>query len=122
MGVTNRRQLARERRQARVRKKVVGTPLRPRLCVYKSNKHVYAQVIDDDQGNTLADASTLSMEIREAVATVNKTDAAKRVGKLVAERCLARDIKQVVFDRNGFVYKGRISAVADAAREGGLEF
>ena len=122
MAVKNRRELARKRRRMRIRKKVIGTPERPRLCVFKSNKHMYAQVVDDDAGSTLAAASTMSPELREEVGPLNKTEAAKRVGKLVAQRCLDRDIKKVVFDRNGFVYKGRICAIADAAREGGLEF
>ena len=122
MAVKNRREFARQRRRMRVRKKVVGTSERPRLCVYKSNKHMYAQVIDDDLGRTLADASTLSPEVREELAALDKSGAAKRVGKLIAERCLAKEIKQVVFDRNGFLYKGRVCAVADGARECGLEF
>lgn len=122
MGVTNLRDESRQRRKMRVRKKVVGTAERPRLCVFKSNKHMYAQVIDDDLGTTLAAASTLSPEIREAVAELNKTDAAKKVGQLLAQRALAHDVKRVVFDRNGFIYKGRICAIADAAREAGLEF
>lgn len=122
MAVTNRRETSRARRKMRVRKKVVGTAERPRLCVFKSNKHMYAQVIDDDLGTTLAAASTLSPELRNDLASLDKTDAAKRVGKLLAERALARDVKRVVFDRNGFIYKGRICAIADAARESGLEF
>lgn len=122
MAVKNRSEFSRQRRKMRVRKKVVGTPERPRLCVFKSNKHMYVQVIDDEGGCTLAAASTMSPELRDEAGNLNKTDAAKKVGKLLAERCLARDIKKVVFDRNGFIYRGRISAVADAAREGGLEF
>lgn len=122
MGVVNARHLARERRKVRVRKKVVGSTGRPRLCVYKSNKHMYAQVIDDGAGATVAAASTLSAEIREETSSLNKTDAAKKVGELVAKRCLDKDIKQVVFDRNGFLYKGRVSAVAEGARKSGLVF
>lgn len=122
MAVKNRKQFARERRKMRVRKKVSGTAAQPRLCVYKSNKHMYAQVINDELGVTLAAASTLSAEVRDKVDEAKKVDAAKLVGKLIAERCLAKNVKRVVFDRNGFIYKGRICAVADAAREGGLEF
>ena len=122
MGVVNPRHLARERRKLRVRKKVAGSQVRPRLCVFKSNKHMYAQVIDDGVGATLAAASTLSPEIKAEAGELNKTDAARRVGKLLAQRCLDKDIKHVVFDRNGFLYKGRVSAVADGARETGLVF
>ncbi len=122
MAVKNRKEFARQRRRMRVRKKVVGNGERPRLCVFKSNKHMYAQVIDDDMGTTLAAASTLSPELRDGLAEDDKSNAAKKVGKLIAERCLAKEIKQVVFDRNGFLYRGRISAVADGARENGLEF
>jgi len=105
-----------------IRKNVCGTAERPRLCIFKSNKHMYAQVIDDELGTTLVAASTLSAAVRDELGELSKTDAAKRVGKLVAELCLAKNVKRVVFDRNGFIYKGRLVAVADAAREGGLEF
>ncbi len=122
MAVKNQKASARERRKIRIRKKVVGTPDRPRLCVFKSNKHMYVQVIDDEQGRTLAAASTVSPELRDRVAKSTKTEAARLVGQLAAQRCLASNIREVVFDRNGFLYKGRVSAVADAAREGGLKF
>jgi large subunit ribosomal protein L18 len=107
------------RRHARVRKTVRGTPERPRLAVFRSNKHTSAQVIDDRAGRTLAAASTL--EIRGGGSTSNK-DAAAEVGRLVAERAKAAGVDKVVFDRGGFLYHGRVAAVADAARSAGLEF
>lgn len=109
-------------RHARVRKKISGTSDRPRLDVYRSNSHIYAQVIDDTKGVTLASASTLESEVAKTVADMTKTEAAKTVGKLVAERALAADIKTVVFDRGGYLYTGRVQALAEAAREAGLEF
>lgn len=112
----------RQRRAARIRKKISGTAERPRLTVYKSNKHIYAQVVDDTKGNTLAFASTLSKEIRDQLAELDKTGAARLVGKLVAEKAKAANVNKVVFDRNGFPYHGRVAAVAEAAREAGLEF
>ena len=112
---------ARARRHTRVRKKIEGTPQRPRLTVFRSNKHITAQVIDDLAGRTLAAASSHESEIRSAGYTGNK-DAAARVGKLIAERASAVGVSRVVFDRGGNKYHGRVAAVADAAREGGLEF
>ncbi len=112
----------REQRAARIRKKIAGTEERPRLTVFKSNKHIYAQVIDDTRGVTLAFASTLSKEIKDEVNEADKSGAARLVGRLVAEKAKAANVNQVVFDRNGFPYHGRIAAVADAAREAGLEF
>ncbi len=109
-------------RHARVRKKISGTTERPRLDVYRSNSHIYAQVIDDTTGNTLAAASTLEADVAKLVADMTKTDAAKTVGKLVAERAAAKGIKTVVFDRGGYLYTGRVLALAEAAREAGLEF
>ena len=109
-------------RHARVRKKISGTTERPRLDVYRSNSHIYAQVIDDTTGNTLAAASTLEAEVAKAVEEMTKTDAAKTVGKLIAERAQAKGIKTVVFDRGGYLYTGRVQALAEAAREAGLEF
>ncbi|MER3452297.1 MAG: 50S ribosomal protein L18 [Acidimicrobiia bacterium] len=114
------KRLARIHRHNRVRKKVVGTPERPRLAVFRSNKHISAQVIDDTTGRTLAAASTVERELRTGP-TGNK-DAAARVGRLVAERAKAKGITRVVFDRGGFLYHGRVAALADAAREAGLEF
>ena len=115
------KQAARARRHHRVRKKVTGTAARPRLAVFRSNKHITAQVIDDRAGRTLASASTVERDVREAGATGNRT-AATTVGRLVAERANAAGVSQVVFDRGGFLYPGRVAAVADAAREAGLEF
>ncbi len=113
-------QAARQRRHLRLRKKVLGTAERPRLAVYRSLSHIYAQVIDDAAGKTLAAASDLEADLKSAEG--KKSDAAKRVGALVAERAKNAGIKQVVFDRGGFQYHGRVKALADAAREGGLEF
>jgi large subunit ribosomal protein L18 len=112
------RQVARERRHRRVRKKVRGTPERPRLAVFRSNKHVYAQVIDDVHGRTLAAASTKEKGFTGATATV---EAAKQIGKIVGERAKAAGIQTVVLDRGGFKYHGRGAGVADAAREAGLK-
>lgn len=109
-------------RHARVRKKVSGTASRPRLCVYRSTNHIYAQVIDDVKGNTLCAASTLEKDIAAAVANLSKSDAAKVVGKAVAEKAQTIGIKEVVFDRGGYLYTGRVQALADGAREAGLEF
>ncbi|MEW5724077.1 MAG: 50S ribosomal protein L18 [Thermodesulfobacteriota bacterium] len=122
MGKTNPRTVARGRRQARVRKKVLGTAERPRLCVFRSAKHMYAQVIDDSAGHTLATASTLSPSIRDQIKGLKKTEAAKLVGRLVAQEAKAKGVSRVVFDRNGFLYHGRVAALSEAAREAGLEF
>ena len=110
----------RERRKARIRFKVSGSSERPRLSVYRSLNHIYAQVIDDASGKTLAAASTLSPELKDAKG--KKLEQAKQVGKLVAKKCQDAKIAAVVFDRNGFNYHGRIAAVAAGAREGGLKF
>jgi large subunit ribosomal protein L18 len=112
----------RSRRKQRVRKKVHGTAERPRLTVYRSLRHIYAQVINDHTGQTLAAASTLSKELRGKVKTTGNTEAAKAVGELLAQTALDRGIKKVVFDRNGFLYHGRIKTLAEAARQKGLEF
>jgi large subunit ribosomal protein L18 len=112
----------REKRRARIRRKVSGTAARPRLTVYKSLNHVYAQVVDDTTGRTLASASTVAKGIRDEVKEDAKTAAAKKVGAAVARAALAAGISRVVFDRNGFDYHGRVAAVAEAAREAGLEF
>jgi large subunit ribosomal protein L18 len=114
------RSAARLRRQIRVRKKVFGAPERPRLVVTRSARHVYAQVIDDTQGRTLASASTMEATLRAA--TGDKSDKAKQVGSLIAERARAVGVESVVFDRAGYKYHGRIAALADGAREGGLGF
>lgn len=109
-------------RRQRVRRKVRGSSERPRLSVYRSGHHVYAQVIADDQGRTLVSSSTLIGELRPQLKSGCNVTAAKTVGKSVAERCLAQGITQVVFDRNGFLYHGRVKALAEAAREAGLKF
>ncbi len=118
---TKDKQLGRARRHHRLRKKVSGTSARPRLAVFRSTRHMVAQVIDDRAGRTLAAASTHEADLRSAGGTSNK-EAAAVVGRLVAERAKASGITTVVFDRGGFVYHGRIAALADAAREAGLEF
>lgn len=110
----------RQRRHRRVRRRLSGSPERPRLAVFRSNRHITAQVIDDHSGRTLAAASTVEPDLRSG-ATGNQ-EAAAQVGRLVAERARAAGITTVVFDRGGFLYHGRIAAVADAARQGGLEF
>ena len=109
-------------RHERVRKKISGTPTCPRLCVYRSNAHIYAQVIDDVAGNTLAAASTVEKEIASQIAEMDKKGASKLVGKTVAERALAKGVKEVVFDRGGYIYTGRVAQLAEGAREGGLDF
>ncbi len=126
MSVKTRRQL-RERRHLRVRRKVSGTPERPRLCVQRTLSHIYAQLIDDAQGKTLLSASTLSKEIQAAILKNGKGQggnkvAAETVGRTLAEKAVKAGIKQVVFDRGGYRYHGRVLALADAARKGGLSF
>jgi large subunit ribosomal protein L18 len=112
----------RVRRKARVRIRVTGTPERPRLTVFRSNKHIYAQVIDDTQSVSLAAVSTLSKEVKAKLDGQDKTGEAKVIGAAIAEACKGKGITQVVFDRNGYAYHGRVSALAAAAREAGLEF
>jgi large subunit ribosomal protein L18 len=112
----------RERRKLRIRRKIEGTPERPRLSVFRSARHIYAQVVDDAAGKTVAHASTLSQEVRAALGEGKKTDAAKSVGRAIAQVLLSKGIDKVVFDRNGYLYHGRIRALADAAREAGLKF
>ena len=121
-GRVNPRQEARLKRRKRIRKKISGSPERPRLSVFRSSKHIYAQVIDDLNGVTLVTASTLSPEIRQQEKVKGKIEDAKRVGKLIAQMTKAQGITMVVFDRNGFMYHGRVRALAAAAREAGLEF
>lgn len=112
----------RERRKLRIRSKISGSDERPRLSVFRSAKHIYAQVVDDASGKTLAAASTLSRDIKGTLGEDTKTDAANKVGSLLAKMCLEKKIAKVVFDRNGYLYHGRIKALADAAREAGLQF
>jgi large subunit ribosomal protein L18 len=119
---TKDKQQARSRRHHRVRKKVAGTPERPRLAVFRSNKHITAQVIDDLAGRTLAAASTTEKDLREGGSGTSNRDAATTVGRLVAERAKAAGVTRVVFDRGGFLYHGRVAALAAAARDAGLEF
>jgi large subunit ribosomal protein L18 len=118
---TKKKQEARTRRHHRVRKKVRGTTDRPRLAVFRSNKHISAQVIDDLTGRTVASASSIESDLKSAGTTSNKSTATT-VGRLVAERAKVAGVTRVVFDRGGFLYHGRVAAVADAAREAGLEF
>ena len=120
--MSSQRILGRKRRQQRVRKTVKGADARPRVCVFRSKKHIYAQVISDDQGVTLATVSTLSGVLADKVKTAKGVDAAKQVGLALAQVCKEKNISEVVFDRNGFLYHGRVKAVADGAREGGLTF
>ena len=115
-------QAARTRRHLRIRRRLSGTPERPRLAVYRSLTHIYAQVIDDAKGQTLASASSLEKDMRDSLKTGANVEAAKAVGKRLAERASAKGVKQVVFDRGGYLYHGRVKALADAAREGGLDF
>lgn len=111
------------KKKASIRKKVFGTPECPRLTIYRSAKHVYAQIIDDTTGKTLVSASTVSKELREELKGVTSTmEVCKLVGKYAAKQALERKIQQVVYDRNGYLYHGRVKAVADGAREGGLKF
>lgn len=119
----NPRVAARLRRKKRIRKKVFGTALRPRLCVYRSLKHIYAQIIDDERGVTLVAASTLSPELKGQIESISgKVAAAKLVGQLIGKKALEKGINKVVFDRNGYLYHGRVQALADGAREAGLDF
>jgi large subunit ribosomal protein L18 len=116
------RSQARKRRHIRVRRRVHGTAERPRLNVYRSLDHIYAQVIDDVSGTTLAAASTLDKSLRDDLASLSRMDKAKAIGKAVAERARDKGIEQVVFDRGGYPYHGRVKALAEGSREGGLVF
>ncbi|WP_447970553.1 50S ribosomal protein L18 [Nitrospira sp. M1] len=110
------------RRRARVRQRVIGTQVRPRLSVYRSNNHIYAQIIDDETGRTLVSASTCDPGLRKDIQSGGNIEAAKKVGNMLVERAKAIPIQKVVFDRAGRMYHGRVKALADAARSGGLEF
>lgn len=116
------RRLARQRRHARVRKSVSGTPDRPRMCVFRSLKHIHAQVVDDTLGHTLVAASTLDSTVRSQLGGKNKSDQAAVVGDVLAKRALEAGITRVAFDRGGYRYHGRVKSLADAARKAGLEF
>lgn len=123
MARTNPRERGRTLRRERVRKRVRGSNARPRLCIFRSGKHIYAQVISDESGSTLAAVSTLSQRLSEEAKKKSATTvAAKEVGVLVAQECQAHGINEVVFDRNGFLYHGRVRALAEGAREAGLKF
>jgi len=114
--------VGRERRKFRIRRKISGTLERPRLSVFRSAKHIYAQVVDDAAGSTLAHASTLSADVKTAIDEVTKTGAAEKVGEAIARALIAKGIDKVVFDRNGYLYHGRVRALAEAARKAGLKF
>ncbi len=122
MNIAEKRRQSRLKRQTRVRKKVKGTPERPRLSVFRSARHIYVQVIDDVARKTLVSASTVSKDIADGLKSTGNIEAARAVGKAIAEKALAQNINKVVFDRNGFLYHGRVKALADAAREAGLSF
>lgn len=116
------RLVSRHKRKGRIRKRISGTPERPRLSVFRSLNHIYAQVIDDEKGHTLVSASTLDKEFADSGLTKGNKEAAETVGKIIGKRALEKGIKKVVFDRNGFLYHGRVKALSDGAREAGLKF
>ena len=112
----------RVKKHRRLRSRLVGTANKPRLCVFRSNNHMYAQIIDDTVGNTLVAASTLDKEVKAELEKTNDVDAAAKVGAAIAKKALDKGIKTVIFDRGGYIYQGKVKALADAAREAGLEF
>ena len=116
------RQLVRAKKHMKIRNRFSGTAERPRLAVFRSNNHMYAQIMDDTVGNTLVSASTLEKEIKAELEKTNNVDAAAYLGTVIAKRAIEKGIKEVVFDRGGFIYQGKVAALADAAREAGLEF
>lgn len=116
------RSVARTKRHLRIRNKVSGTPTKPRLAVFRSNKHIYAQIIDDTLGNTLVSSSTLEADVKSKVSKTSDVEAAKVVGSVIAKKALAKGINSVVFDRGGYIYQGKVMALAEAAREAGLQF
>ena len=122
MGRKESRAKVRENKHRRLRNRISGTTARPRLAVFRSNNHMYAQIIDDTVGNTIAAASTLDKDIKEAVEKTNNVAAAAQVGTVIAKRALEKGITTVVFDRGGYIYQGKVQALADAAREAGLTF
>ena len=122
MGKLDLKKKARLKRKKRIRKHLVGTQQRPRLNVFRSSKHIYAQVIDDEQGHTLVAASSLEKTVKEQPKFENKIAAADFVGKLIGERAIKKGLKKVVFDRGGFLFHGRVKAVSNGAREAGLDF
>ncbi|MCG8639734.1 MAG: 50S ribosomal protein L18 [Desulfobacterales bacterium] len=122
MGHTSQRLVSRLKRKKRIRKNIFGNQDRPRMSVFRSTKHIYAQIIDDTNGTTLASASTLDKEFKERKAEGKKVDIAKAVGNLIGKRALDKGITKVVLDRNGFLYHGRVKSLSDGAREAGLNF
>ncbi|HLN92073.1 MAG TPA: 50S ribosomal protein L18 [Patescibacteria group bacterium] len=122
MSQKSQRETARQNRKGRIRKRIFGTEQRPRLSVFRSAKHIYAQLVIDSTGSTILAASTLSPDLRAEIGDLDKSDAAKKVGQWIGKKALEKNIQQVVFDRNGFLYHGRIKALADGARESGLVF
>ena len=116
------RQLVRAKKHMKIRNRFSGTAESPRLAVFRSNNHMYAQIFDDTVGNTLVSASTLEKEIKAELEKTNNVDAAAYLGTVIAKRAIEKGIKEVVFDRGGFIYQGKVAALADAAREAGLEF
>lgn len=122
MSQKNQRETARQNRKGRIRKRIFGTEQRPRLSVFRSAKHIYAQLVIDSTGSTILAASTLSPDLRAEIGDLDKSDAAKKVGLWIGKKALEKNIQRVVFDRNGFLYHGRIKALADGARESGLVF
>ena len=116
------RAVVRENKHRRLRNRFSGTAARPRLAVFRSNNHMYAQIIDDTVGKTLVSASTLDKDVKAECEKTNNVEAAAYVGKVIAERAIEKGIKEVVYDRGGFIYQGKVQALADAAREAGLEF
>lgn len=122
MGATEPKRLARIKRRQRIRKRIKGTEMRPRLCVFRSAKHIYAQIIDDARGLTLVSASSTEADIKQKDDFENKVALATFIGKKIGERAREKGIQKVVFDRNGFLYHGRVKAVSEGARESGLEF
>ena len=122
MGTLNQKTQARLKRKKRIRKKLVGSAHRPRLCVFRSTKHIYAQVIDDSIGETLVAASSTEKAFREKAEAKNKVMDATAVGQMIGQRAMEKGVKEVVFDRNGFLYHGRVKAVSEGARKAGLKF
>jgi len=122
MSQKNQRETARQNRKVRIRKRIFGTEQRPRLSVFRSAKHIYAQLVIDSTGSTILAVSTLSPDLRAEIGELDKSDAAKKVGQWIGKKALEKNIQRVVFDRNGFLYHGRIKALAEGARESGLVF
>ncbi len=122
MSQKNERETARQNRKSRIRKRIFGTEHRPRLSVFRSAKHIYAQLVIDSTGSTILAASTLSPDLRAEIGDLDKSDAAKKVGQWIGKKAMEKNIQLVVFDRNGFLYHGRIKALAEGARESGLVF